>query len=562
MLPFFRQLTLRQGLIWIVLLALFPVVVVSVIQGFATFENTRNLATSRLSANARAIAGRERDAFVIAQHLLMTLAANRDVIEMSDRCDDALGAGLQGYRPIVNFARTDSTGLVRCSVLPHDQPVNLADENWWRKGIESQRLTLFKTPIFGEISKRNLLMLMLPLKDRASRQDGALIAGIDIDGLQQLLIAAPEGQTGNLAIVTADGKVVTQGERPLGFTPDMGGPGERVRVSASTTGQQWMYSIVTLYSDDLFVVYAEPKDRLMASAVSQVRASIFLPVISILLASLAIWLGTNRLVVRWLKDLGNVANRFAKGEYIGEGDRFGDAPKEVAQLSADLHSMAEAMDKRSRDLIVALDAKTELTREVHHRVKNNLQIITSLLTLQAGRVREQGAKDVLGQTRARISALALIHRLLYEQDTENTQGHVLIKDLVDELCVQLRIANRGVSGVDLRCLAQPVPVHVDLAVPLALFVVEAVTNAYRHAFGPDRTGFIRVEFDSEGDEARLTIRDNGDGFDIDQAPGQMGAELMNAFTAQVSGRLDIDTGIGNGTTVNLTFPLKRNSAAT
>ncbi len=537
------------------LAALFPVVVVSAIQGFATLENTRNLAVSRLEANARAVAERERDAFVIAQHLLMTVAGNTDVRNMTSDCDDALATGLRDYRPITNFVRSDAKGTVRCSVLPHPASINFAKYNWWQNGIRADRLTLFKSPVLGDISRRQILIMMLPLRDSEGNQDGALTAGIDVEQLRKLLLNAPEARMGSVAIVTAEGGIVAEGRKPLQFKPDMSLKPGIGKIGKSASGT-WMYSAVRLYSDELFLLYAEPTKLLMSTAVSQVRISILLPLVSIFLASLAIWFGTNRLVVRWLKDLGRVANRFSKGEYTGDREKFGHAPLEIAELSADLHAMAEVIDKRSRDLTTALDAKTELTREVHHRVKNNLQIITSLLTLQSSRVEEAGAKLVLAQTRARISALALIHRLLYEQDTENKQGHVLIDGLVDELCAQLRTANKTSTRVDLKAATQTIPVHIDLAVPLALFVVEAVTNAYRHAFPPDTAGTITVEFSRNGAEASMTITDNGRGFQTAGASGQMGTELMNAFASQVEGRFNVESEVGRGTRVSLTFPLK------
>jgi two-component sensor histidine kinase len=557
---FFRQLTLRQGLIWVVFVALFPVVVVSVVQGFSAFQNTRDLAMSRLNANAKAVAERERDAFVIAQHLLITVAANPEVITMSDGCDMALAASLKNFRPIVNIVRSDAKGLVRCSILPVALPVSLGKENWWQQGITADRMTIFKSPIIGPISRRQILVIMLPLRNREGNQYGALTAGIDVAHLRQLLASAPEARAGSVAVVTADNKIVVEGTNPLMFRPQLAGEAAGNRTGVAPDGKEYMYSFARLYGDDLFVVYAEPKKQLLAAAVSQVRFSILLPLFSILLASLAIWLGTNTLIVRWLKDLGQVATRFSRGEYLGDRKKFDSAPMEIAQLSADLHSMAEVIDKRSQDLTIALEAKDELTREVHHRVKNNLQIITSLLTLQAGRVKEPAARNMLAQTRTRISALALIHRLLYEQDTENMQGHVLIDDLMNELCSQFRHADKANPKIALRCIVPPLPVHVDLTVPLALFVVEGVNNAYRHAFVSNAGGTIIVQFEHNGDEAKLSVSDNGKGYDTTESVGEMGIELMNAFASQVEGRFEVDSAIDSGTRIILTFPLSDTSS--
>lgn len=538
----------------IVFVALLPIVVVSFIQGFATLQNTRNIAESRLRANAQVIAERQRDPFVIAQHLLMTVAASPEVREMSEGCDRPLAAGLRDYKPIVNFVRSDANGFVRCSVIPFEQGATLAQQPWWQKGIKSPGMTI-TPPVIGTVSKRKLLILMLPIRAADGAQDGALSVGIDSDYMAKAISKTLEAQSGVVAIISADGRLVIEGTKAFPFKPKITGELEGTHIGRSEDGELWTYALATLYGSDLKIIYAEPRQELLEPGVQQIRASILLPIISILFASLAIAFGTHWLVVRWLQDLGRVANRFAKGDFSGDRLKFDDAPREIAALSTDLHEMAEVIDKRSKELESALDAKTELTREVHHRVKNNLQIITSLLTLQAGRVHEPRAGEVLGQTRARISALALIHRLLYEQDAGNERGEVAIDSLMQELCGQLRSANRNRPNVDLKCEASPIPVAIDHAVPLALFIVEAVTNAYRHAFAPDDQGRINLKFKQHGLDAVLEVQDNGQGFSSNNDHGQMGTELMNAFALQVGGELQSESEIGQGTHVTLKMPM-------
>lgn len=537
----------------IVFAALLPMVLVSAFLGVSTLENTQNLASSRLIANAKAIAERERDPFIIAQHLLMTVAANRDVEDMGVGCNDGLIAGLRDYKPIVNFARTDASGAVRCSVLPFKEGATLADADWWQRGIKRPEMTISQ-PVVGNIFQRKVLILMLPIRTAAGVQNGALSAGIDIGYLEDTVARAPESRSSIISIVTSDGQSVASNSAFNFPFKEHGRPND-VQLIRAPDGEVWMYSVAKLYGSDLHVVYAERRSKLMAGAISQIRTSIILPLISIFLATLAIWFGTHRLVVRWLRDLGRIADSFARGDFSGDRTRFENAPAEIAELSADLHSMAEVIDNRSRDLTSALEAKTDLTREVHHRVKNNLQIITSLLTLQAGRMDDELAREVLGQTRARISALALIHRLLYQHDTEDERGRVALENLMSELCVQLRTANRNKSGVDLQCDASAHSIEIDQAVPLALFAVEAVTNAFRHAFPDGRKGTIRLAFEHIGSDAVLTITDNGQGFFPDDTIEQMGLELMSAFASQLGGTLKIESDAESGSRVTLRFPV-------
>jgi len=546
---------MRQGLILIVIVALLPVVFAGVVQGVTAFQNTRNFAMQRLGSNASAVAERERDPFVIAQHLLRALATNSDVKNMAAGCVGALRSALGVNSPVSNVARTAADGTVRCSAVPHTRTINLASDSWWQQAVKANGMTITRAPVYGNILQNNLLLLFLPVPEDNSRI-GTLSAAVDVGYLRAALRAAPEGKKGSLAIVTRDQVVVAEGRIPLPFKPAIAGAQGRPLEAKARDGTSWFYSFHKLYGTELFVVYAEPQQQLMAIAISQVRASILLPLISVIMASLAIWLGTNRLALVWLQQLRTVAGRFAKGDFTGDRKRFEKAPAEIATLSADLHSMAEVIDRRNRDLTQALEAKSILTREVHHRVKNNLQIINSLLTLQSGRVPDGEAKDVLAQTRARISALALIHRLLYEQDNGYESGTVTIDTLMRELCTQLQSASpQNSRRIKLHCQAESILLPVDYAVPLTLFMVEAVTNAFRHAFPDGRPGEINLSLTSTADGAKLAVADNGCGYVVNDSSMRMGTELMHGFTTQVNGRLSISSDISRGTQVSLSFPV-------
>ena len=539
-------------MILIVLVALLPIMIVSILQGRSTLQNTKQLAASTLSMSAQALAERGRDPFIVAQHLLMTVAANQDVRDIGPRCAPALAASRRNYAPIINFVRTQADGIVRCSVLAFRPGLSVSREYWWQRTMSDGRMTISR-PIIGTISQRNILIMATPITNRNGVNTGTLSAAIDVSRLAQLMSEAPEARKGAASIITADGETVASGRTAIPFK--LAGPssadGNNVRGDAD--GKVWMYATARLYGSDLYVVYAEPRDSLLASAVAQVRVSILLPLISILFASLAIWFGTNRLVVRWLRDLGKVADKFANGDFAGDRRKFDSAPAEIAELSAHLHSMAQVIEKRSGELQNALDAKTALTREVHHRVKNNLQIITSLLTLQASRVSEPQSREVLAQTRARISALGLIHRTLYEQDDDSERGEVVIDRLLYELCSQLRAANRHKKLIQLSCSASAHPVPIDYAVPLSLFIVEAVTNAYRHAFEPDGNGEIKVELSEVDETIVLEVSDDGNGFYAARDRPVMGMELMQAFATQVDGTLQIVSDQGKGTRLILTL---------
>jgi two-component sensor histidine kinase len=538
----------------IVLAALVPISVTSIIQSLSSWSNMQESALASLHANAKAIAERERDPFLVSHRLLDVAAANPDIRNISNHCSDFLKSGFRGYDPVVNFLRTDATGRPRCSILPIRDGISFVGEPWWETSKNATSVTVSQ-PTIGTVSGVPVIVMALPLRDAQGRFEGTFSAGIDISKLAKSVASAPEGATGFIAIISRDGGLVASSGQAVPFKLPTNLRHGRSGTIKSSSGEDWMYTTASISGNELYALYAEPRSRIMSAALSQFRSSIILPLAAIILTLLAIWFGTNRLVIRWLASLRKLSDDMTKGNFTDNREVFAEAPIELRELSDDLHEMAEAIDSRTSQLTQALQAKTELTREVHHRVKNNLQIVTSLLTMQASRMTDNGAQTALKQARARIVALALIHRLTYEQDTENAQPTVAVETLLDELCKQLRYAHRERRGVALSCRTDDYLVPVDNAVPLALFMVEAITNSYRHAFADRDKGTIEASFELAGSEAMLTITDSGRGYDVGSATEtDLGTELMHGFASQLNGSVHFSSSIGKGSIATLKFP--------
>ena len=547
-----RPFTLRSGLIIVVVAALLPIGTLSVVQALGSLDYSRRLIGNQLIASALATAGRERDPIVIAQHTLVTLSENDAVRSMGPGCRDGLRAGLLGNPSLTNFARSDATGEARCSVLPFKAPLSFAQDDWWKRGIALKQFSV-SAPVVGEISRRHILIGMLPISNTDGTNDGAITVGINMNWLQKSLAQASKSEAATIAITDAAGKIIllngTARLPPLKTAPAIG----QIAEAASEDGTIWMYSAAPLYDDALYVIYAEPRAIVMKTALAQVKVGLILPILAILLASFALWLGANFMVVRWLASLGRLTAQFAGGDYRGDPDSYIGAPREIGQLSAELHAMARTIESRSSDLESALTAKTMLTLEIHHRVKNNLQIVSSLLNLQARRIDDPAARAALNQTRARIGALAQIHRLLYEDRNDSDHGDVDIGRLMTDLCTQLRMLHRHQVNVDLICKADSCVLPVDNAVPLSLFAVEAVTNGICHGFPEGHRGTVELFFGVENGQALLRVSDDGIGYDAQQGRTSMGHELMQAFADQLHGVLDIESKVGVGTRVSLRY---------
>jgi PAS domain S-box-containing protein len=214
-----------------------------------------------------------------------------------------------------------------------------------------------------------------------------------------------------------------------------------------------------------------------------------------------------------------------------------------------------ARQAEQRQLEAMLREKTVLLDEVHHRVKNNLQVITSLLSLQA-RGAPPEARAALAACRNRVHAMALTHQLLHEH-ADVARLHV--GEYLTRLGRLLADGQRsGASAVQLRVEGAEVPLHLELsrAIPCGLLVNELVTNAYDHAFPKGRTGTVTIGITIDGDTASIRVEDDGvglpPGLDTEE-PTSLGLQLVPLLVEQLGGTLS--RGGSRGTRFEVRFPL-------
>jgi len=274
------------------------------------------------------------------------------------------------------------------------------------------------------------------------------------------------------------------------------------------------------------------------------------PFLAIGLAWLAIWWFTDRDVTRWIFYLRRFAAAYRTGHY-GLRPDLAQAPTEFRLLGDAMGEMAEGIETRDKRLHEAVALKSALVKEIHHRVKNNLQIVMSLLSIQAGQVRDATARDALTQAQTRISALALVHRILNEIENQSTLD---LRLLLEELSRQVAEG----MGADRIKIALQVPsrtVPGNVAVALALFTVEALTNIFKHAFPGQRQGSITIAMAEPGDgRLRFSISDNGVGYIDGEALKSVGSRLIKTFGLQLGGVSQVRSTVGEGTVVELIFP--------
>ncbi|MBI1342065.1 MAG: hypothetical protein GC171_03915 [Terrimonas sp.] len=179
-----------------------------------------------------------------------------------------------------------------------------------------------------------------------------------------------------------------------------------------------------------------------------------------------------------------------------------------------------------------------LIRELHHRVKNNLQVVSSLLSLQSNRLEDENARKALQDGRSRVDAMAMIHQRLY---MDKQLASVNIQDYIEELSVSIA-GSYGYSpaSVITDIVISREDFDIDRAIPIGLIVNELITNAFKHAFKGITDPKVHINLLQEGDMLELRISDNGTGMKTkDSGPATFGIKLVHILVDQLDARLQV-----------------------
>jgi two-component sensor histidine kinase len=252
-------------------------------------------------------------------------------------------------------------------------------------------------------------------------------------------------------------------------------------------------------------------------------------------------------VIRYIREnLNNVTTRI-----ILRTGHPGSAPERDVIMEYDINDYKEKTELTSpklftsittslrsyRDLVV----KETLLREVHHRVKNNLQIIVSLLRIKERLIKDEQVLRIFKESQNQIIAMSLVHEKLYQN---KDLGFVEFSEYIRSLAISIFASfNVNTSIIKLNMNIKAVPMNVDLAVPCGLIINEIITNSIKHAFPNNREGEIYIEVSENSDkELLLIISDDGvgfkDGFDMFKSE-TMGFKMLLALIEQIDGKIEL-----------------------
>ncbi|GJL96984.1 MAG: histidine kinase [Hyphobacterium sp.] len=484
-----RRFGLRARLIGLVAIALLPVFALSTLQVVTDIRETSAERRMDILDRSHLFAHDQMTLIRSIRDLMQTILLVPDVQRPGPECERFLAAINAIDDAHTNFTMLGLNGGVRCSGSGTESTLDYSDTEWFNDIVEGEDFSIGRSRS-GTLSSESVLVVAVPFLAEGQLA-GVFATGVRIEFLEALGLEAQPGTRRIAGLVDRSGRVITQRENlNVGQISEA-----RLQQAAGTEtlvfdrqlndGSRQTMALTSVFGDDLFVLLAQPSVPLWSWRNINVTASIILPIIMWGLAITVVWIASDFLVLRWLDYLSRFARLYGLGRYELKPQRTHKAPLEIREFSENLAWMAERIQERDEELQASLEQKQMLIREVHHRVKNNLQIITSLINLQLGKLQDNQSGNALRQAQTRINALAMIHRNLYE--AENLTK-IQITPFIEELARLTHEASTShESGIDLifnSNLADET-LTTDQAVPVSMFITEAMTNAYKHAFNSD-----------------------------------------------------------------------------
>jgi two-component sensor histidine kinase len=534
----------------------------AVLQAVSSYNSSMRILEQNLAQAAQLAANEEVSMISASREILTSLAAHPDVrTGEGPACRRALQRAIGGLDQYAGAAVINAEGIVTCASAPLKTVVSVGDRAWFREILSGDNFVVSDLDLSRWLDTYGMATAV-PLIDEHGVIKGSIALFIGLDWLTRRYRNATSVDDTALALLDGKGKLIAEATerspRRLGL-PSTTLIDQHLLARTQTftarggDGTWRLYAISPLLDGRIFVILGTPVLAAIGPLALQVAWGVIAPIAMWILAIAVVWFGIEHLVVRWITYLERITSAYASGRHSVRPERVAAAPAEIRSLGETFTRMADLLTAREAELRESLAQKEILVREIHHRVKNNLQLVMSLLNLHARRIRDSRAEEAFAEARSRINALATLHRRLYE--SENLQ-EIDLHWFLEDLCAELRRGglSRG-RHVELTVECPSEVIGPEVAVPLGLLVTEAITNAYKHAFHGRNGGHISVQVKREMETTLLlSVRDDGTGYETaaETENTGLGRSLIEAFVRQLHGQLQIKT--DEGTTIEVRFP--------
>jgi two-component sensor histidine kinase len=531
-------------------LALLPVLVLSGLQSALVFQRDANDKKADLVATASRGAAAARLRIAESQAMLRGLGPGSNGYGCVTRLTDIKNRN-PGYANLIRF---NGDGWVTCSAVPVPVDAGRASLPWFRTLAGGAATSVTSEPE-PEYASEPVVLASVRVDDGSNQFVGVLTAVIAISSLlpEKNALSIPAGY--EVALADSSGRFISTPaakafpSRLDGWLSGGGRASGAIWLASGRNGETRLFTAQPVVGREVFLVLSAPSEGVFSWARLNPISAFLLPILAFALALAAVWWVADREVVRWIVYLRRIAALYARGRYSVRPLKAVAAPSEIRDLADAFGAMASTIAARDAALKENLVAKDDLMKEIHHRVKNNLQVISSLLNIQQRVMVDPAAISAINDTRQRIIALGLIYRTLYEgPNLKEIDFNSFLSELVGQILLDCKGRDHSIHTI---LNVDPLIVDPDRLAPLALFIVETISNSCNHDFH-GMEGFISVNFRVHEGQAELIVSDTGAAIEAED----QGRTMMAVFARQLGGVLSDTSGQDGGTAVRLIFPLR------
>ena len=531
-------------------LALLPIGLIAMVQTYRVIDEANDNAEAALLGATLSAANVERESILnvrgaaqIAADLMPAL------LDEPETCSQRLKAFVARYPQVSFTGFVDNTGRIRCG--SQGIGADVSESLVFRAYRETPEPTVHA--VVGEITRQAVVVLSEPVPDEnAPSGFGGYVSfsvpqqplqiaraqNAALDPLQSLTFSA----TGDvIGVSSGAGEDISDALPRSRSLASLATRDARTFTAVSNGGEERIYTIAPLIPDVIYALSIWHPQAVSASGLTAASALLF-PLLMWLVSIGVAYFAVHRLVVRHIRYLRTRIRAFSANRKILTPEYSPDTPSELREVIEVFHQMTERIVRDEAELENSLHEKDVLLKEVHHRVKNNLQLITSMINMQLRKSKSAETKFMLRRLQDRVLGLATIHRNLYRASVlSRVDSGQLIEDLVEQVTGASDMAE---LGVDVRIDVAEIALYPDQAVPLSLLVTEAVTNALKYVGRPkEGRPWILLELvQREDGEVVLKVANSiGAPMNVaeDVVSTGLGAQLMGAFTMQLDAESDI-----------------------
>ena len=543
-------------------LALLPIGLIAVVQTREISDQARANAELSLLAVTGRIAGAEervlQEAFGAAEALGKIVSMN---LRNDPRCSQFLREYQQssGIYTMVGFIGVD--GIMSCNSAGEE--VDFSQEDSFqvalsegtrsasavhRLGAGHRAETVVSVPVFEQKDLAGFMAISIPFDAFSAISEPELddkpVALLTFNHKGQILTSEKTLDEVAHEVPANVSLAAFSGERPSVFR------------GLNKQGDERAFAVLPLIPDAVYAVSVWPADTPILRSALSTRLSSLLPVVMWLSSLIVAFWALHRLAITHIRKLGRQMRRFALNRMLPRHTLGSGVPSELVDMERAFVDMAESILRDEATLEDSLRQKNILLKEVHHRVKNNLQLISSIMNMQIRQAKGDDAKFVLRRLQERILSLATVHENMYQNDNlARVDASVLLSASVNQL---LSVGLVPDSHVSVKQHYDKIMLEPDDAAPLTLLTSEAVTNALKYVSADaDSKPSITVSLTYLGDDMASLKVENSAFAPPTEAGTGLGSKLILAFARQLNGTLESGP-VDEVFQVSVTFPVPQN----